>query len=293
MVKLLLLICFYIILEQVYAHKGNPKCSNLCSLNSTDDLIGKALDPVLWVQTSVEYKMMARQVYKLAEMNIDTALKDKNWTAAFEQGRNYQNLPPAVILDLDETVMDNSPFEARCAKVGVEYDFDLFSKWVNEANADIIPGAKSFISKLKHKNIKVFYVSNRVASFKKATLKNLREKLDKNITADDILLKAERKNWTSAKKNRRRFIAKNYRIIMLVGDDYNDFVYLGKVSPYKRKSQEEIHSKYWGKKWFLLSNPLYGNWKKSLKNYKYNYSDRDKLNLKYRNLNLKTLKKYR
>ena len=74
------------------------------------------LNSTLWVQTSVEYQTLARQAYKLAEIQLKAALKDRKWTASLEQTEKFANLQPAVILDVDETVLDNSPYQARLVK---------------------------------------------------------------------------------------------------------------------------------------------------------------------------------
>src|SRR6188472_3292809 len=71
----------------------------------------------LWNQRSVEFKGNALTVYALARIRLDQALADKTWTAApNEQKGDYQNLPPAVVLDLDETAIDNSPYEVWMLK---------------------------------------------------------------------------------------------------------------------------------------------------------------------------------
>src|ERR1051326_4687767 len=70
------------------------------------------LNATLWTQRSVEFKGNAMTVYALGKVRLDEALADKKWTAApVEQKGDYQNLPPAVVLDLDETVLDNSAYQ--------------------------------------------------------------------------------------------------------------------------------------------------------------------------------------
>ena len=71
------------------------------------------LNNVLWVQTAAEYQASCNQVYNSALLNIETAIADSRWTAALEQKENFQELPPAVIFDVDETVLDNSPYQAQ------------------------------------------------------------------------------------------------------------------------------------------------------------------------------------
>ena len=79
------------------------------------------LNAELWMQRSVEYKANALAVYALGKVQLDKALADKNWTAATEQTGNYQELPPAVVLDLDETAMDNSAYQTGLVTSGTDF----------------------------------------------------------------------------------------------------------------------------------------------------------------------------
>src|SRR5215203_940023 len=74
------------------------------------------LNAVAWMQTSLEYQASAVQAYRLAARQLDEALADRSWTAAIEQTGDASKLPPAVVLDIDETVLDNSPFQARVVR---------------------------------------------------------------------------------------------------------------------------------------------------------------------------------
>ena len=243
------------------------------------------LNGVLWTQTSIEYKVAANQAFNAAKASVEKALKNPDWTAALEQTGNYQGLKPAVIVDVDETVLDNSPFQARLVETCKSFNETLWEKWVNEASAEAVPGAKSFIQFLKSKGIKVFYVTNR--SLEEPTIKNIQTALDSDVTAKEVLCKREKPEWGSDKTSRRKFISKKYRILLLVGDDYNDFAFLGKVSPEERIKKAETQKMFWGEKWFIICNPLYGNWEKSLYDYNYILSDEEKIKIKLKYLNTK------
>lgn len=251
----------------------------LASGCATQRVTHERLDGVLWYQTSVESEMAATQAFLIAKDNVDQALVDPTWTAALEQSDDYQTFDPAVIVDVDETVLDNSPFQARLTKSGIPYDHNLWQAWVREANANPMPGARQFIQYLKSNGIKVFYVTNR--ELEDPTVRNLRAVLDSEVEFEDVLCKNEKPNWGSNKTSRRQLIADQYRILLLVGDDYNDFAFLGKVEPDKRKETAKDHKAYWGKKWIIVSNPLYGNWEKALYQYDYNMSDAEVLKTKY------------
>src|SRR5687767_3909483 len=76
------------------------------------------LNAVLWMQTALEYEATALQAYRLGQIQLDAALKEPRWTAAIEQPGDAAGLPPAVILDIDETVLDNSYYQARLVRDG-------------------------------------------------------------------------------------------------------------------------------------------------------------------------------
>ncbi|MFT7589338.1 MAG: 5'-nucleotidase (lipoprotein e(P4) family) [Limisphaerales bacterium] len=220
------------------------------------------LNGVLWTQTSPEFMVSSAQAFTLAELQVEKAIADKNWTALPDQTSDYQSLAPAVIVDVDETMLDNSPFQARLVEDGKEFDPELWSQWVNEIQAEAISGAKEFVDFLDQKGVKIFYVTNRV--LEAPTVKNIQLKLDADVTSADVYCKYEKEEWGSNKTPRRNLIAENYRVVLLIGDDYNDFTDLGKVSPSERVAKASAFEKYWGTKWIVLSNPHYGNWERSL-----------------------------
>jgi acid phosphatase len=187
-----------------------------------------------------------------------------------------------VITDVDETVLDNTPFQAKLVLKNAAFDAGKWTAWVREYRAEAIPGAKEFIAFLKSKNIRVFYVTNRTQ--KEPTLLNLQRVIDPEVTAEQVLCKNEQPGWGSDKTSRRAFLAQRYRILLLLGDDYNDFFFLGNVSPEERTTRAESQTAFWGQKWFLISNPLYGSWERALYGFDYRLSADQQRNKKIRHL---------
>ncbi len=223
----------------------------------------ETLNSTLWVQTSVEHRVSVVQSFELAKISLKQALHDPGWTAALEQTNDFKGLAPAVIVDVDETVLDNSPFQARLIKSTASDDwFENWQAWVHAAEAQALPGAKAFVRHLKELGVKIFYVTNR--QLEQPTIENLRAVLDPDVTADDVLCRNERKEWTSDKTSRRAAIAETYRVLLLIGDDYNDFTYLGKAGPEERCQRAEAYRDHWGTKWILISNSMCGSWEQSI-----------------------------
>lgn len=204
-------------------------------------------------------------VYQSAANELDAVL-DQNDTASLEQeGSNSQELPPAVILDVDETVLDNSPFQARLINQNESYTPAKWNKWVREEQAHAIAGALAFTKTADDKGITVFYLTNREAQVEEATFNNLK-KLGFPLQEDvDVLLtKNEHPGWTSAKVNRRKHVAKNYNILMLFGDNLNDFLSAENITYEERQALIDEHRERFGTQWFVLPNPVYGSWEQAL-----------------------------
>ena len=99
----------------------------------------------LWAQRSVEFKGNAMTVYALGKIRLDQALADKKWTAApVEQKGDYQNLPPAVVLDLDETVLDNSAYQVWTIKAGTNFSTKTWNEFCAAQISRAIPGSVEF-----------------------------------------------------------------------------------------------------------------------------------------------------
>ncbi|MBT3359092.1 MAG: 5'-nucleotidase, lipoprotein e(P4) family [Rhodospirillales bacterium] len=233
------------------------------------------LNSTYWTQNSIEFKANALAAYQLATLQLDQALADKNWTAApVEQTGNYQGLPPAVILDVDETVLDNSMFQAWMVLNDKTFSSKTWGPFVNSVTSRVIPGSLAFTKYADSKGVKVFYVSNRTGDLEEATRKNL-EKFGYPMggNVDTVLLKKERKEWASSKKGvRRAHVTKDYRVLLLIGDNFGDFVDGYKGSPKERLALWEENRSKWGKQWIMLSNPTYGSWESAAFGHSYKFS---------------------
>jgi len=234
------------------------------------------LHAVLWMQASAEYQAITRGLYHLAAVQLDRALEDPRWTAIPEQaGRpDLQALAPAVILDVDETVLDNSPEEGQRVLDRARYMPDLFAKWVTRAEAQAIPGADDFMRYALRRGVQVYLVTNRMASLKASTVENL-VKLQVPLGPEFVLCRGER-GWEGDKSSRRQFVAADHRVLLMVGDDLGDFVSISGAVPAgstepprmlpraERRALIDRFSGYWEDRWIVLPNPAYGSWERIL-----------------------------
>jgi 5'-nucleotidase (lipoprotein e(P4) family) len=222
------------------------------------------LNAVLWFQTSVEYQASAAQTYHSAENALLRGLRDPHWTGALEQTSHFESLPPAVILDLDETVLDNSPYEARLVASGEPYSDAAWTKWANEESAGLVPGAMHFLKFARAKGVATIYITNRTcdAANPADPLVAVLRKLQ--LPTEPIagrLFCAKDKN-DKDKTARRAMCAAKFRILLLFGDQLGDFLQIPPESATLEGRQKlyDAHQAMWGERWFQLSNPMYGSW---------------------------------
>ncbi|MGY4515105.1 HAD family acid phosphatase [Lysobacter sp. HA18] len=227
------------------------------------------LNAVLWMQTSDEYRANSLQTYRAAARELDRALEDRNWDALdpAERGNPARGLPPAVIFDVDETVLDNSPYQARLVQSGGEYNEALWGEWVNERKATAVPGVLEFAKAAQARGVTLFFISNRAADMKDATIANLRSagltvKDDSFLGLGTVVPDCEQDG--SDKNCRRQLIGRKYRVLMQFGDQLGDFAQVAPNTPANRDAIYDAHRDWFGERWWVLSNPTYGSWEPAL-----------------------------
>lgn len=222
----------------------------------------EALNANLWQQTAVEYDAAAEQAYRAARVALDLALTDPSFTAALEQTGSFASLPPAIILDVDETVLDNGAYNARRIKEGTRYTRETWQAWCEERAATPVAGALELTQYAASRGVTVFYVTNRESAVHGATKDNLRRAgFPLRDDLETLYTRGLKPEWGSSDKGpRRAAIAAGYRILLLVGDDFNDFDSRAKTNLAERDALAAAHRSFWGTRWIILPNPVYGSW---------------------------------
>ncbi len=253
---------------------GNWSCALLaltCAVTATaQDTTGRELvSATLWMQVAPEYRAQALQTYRLAGARLAT--RTEGSAALEQQGMDpaaLARLPTAVILDLDETVLDNTVFQARLLRDRATYNPDNWGAWVSEGVAEAVPGASEYIAAARQLGHTVFYITNRDCGVpastandpcpaQTTTIRNLLALgIDTVADPDRLMLRGERAEWNQSNKSvRRAAVAANYRIVALVGDDLGDF-----VDPTHFAGDRQRLEAHFGADWFMLPNPIYGSW---------------------------------
>lgn len=215
------------------------------------------LNAVLWQQTSVEYRAVAAQTYANARLMLDRALADPTWNALPDVNTRAE-LPPAVVLDLDETAFDNWRYQAELLQRGEMHNDERFGRFEAAGGAEAVEGSVEFLQYAASRGVKVFYVTNRddLVGGRRSL-----EQLGFPVTDDSLLFKAARPEWdTSDKTSRREWVAARHRVLILLGDDFNDFVLAHGKSIDERNALFVKHKNLFGTKWFALPNAMYGSW---------------------------------
>ncbi len=233
------------------------------------------LNATLWMQNSAEYEALLRGTYAQARRQLEVALATPSWDALVPSerpiGSGFESLPPAVIVDIDETMLDNSPFQARGIRDRQDYNLERWIAWSNERRARALPGALEFARAAADRGVTVWFISNRKHEGEvDSTADNLLA-LGFPLLDDrsNLLLKGDPRAPASEKAPRRAYVGARHRVLLLVGDQLGDF-HEPEVAPEAvtdsaaRQRAVAAFAPWWGERWFMLPNPAYGDWERVL-----------------------------
>ncbi len=217
---------------------------------------------ILFQQKASEYRALCLQAFNWAKIGIDADDKSKKKLPKIERKK-----PRAIVVDIDETMLDNSPAQAVGAKNNLPFELKSWYAWGEMRKAKAIPGAVDFANYAKSKNVRVFYVSNRDEVQKQATIDNLKAVGFPDISAENVLLRqvgADNKP-ISTKEPRRDDIEKTYRIVSLIGDNLNDLsdVFENKTVMTRFAETDKVNN-LWGNRFIVIPNAMYGEWESAI-----------------------------
>ncbi len=212
-------------------------------------------------QQAAEVKALQIQAYKLGSMRLKQILLEKKHSKKL-----------AVVVDIDETVLDNSPYQAKQVFTGESYPTG-WDDWCKLEKAEPIAGAVDFLNEAVSQGVDVYYISNRRHHLLEATMNNLKKVGFPQVELSHIMLRGE----TSSKVERRAKLSETHEIVLLFGDNLGDFTDLFEKKPMTERNalvdsiQSDIASKF-----ITLPNPLYGDWEGAIYNYNYGKSAEEK-----------------
>jgi 5'-nucleotidase (lipoprotein e(P4) family) len=220
---------------------------------------------VLWMQTSGERAALSYQAFTLARMMLDRDLRTTR-----------SKMKRAVIVDIDETIMDNSRNQAWLIKNRQSFSDQNWLAWVNRSEATAIPGAVEFLNYATSRGVRVFYITNRKAAEKEGTAINLRRLGFPNVNYETLLVRTDTKS--SSKEPRRQSVSARYRVVLLMGDNLNDFsdVFENAKTIAARASVTDQNKAKFGARFIVLPNPMYGDWENAVYDYNFKLSEEEK-----------------
>lgn len=217
---------------------------------------------VLYMQKAAEYRALCYQAFNTAQMYLDADFEKKTLKKLPKEERAK---PRAIVVDIDETVLDNSPSQAYGIVNKKPFNLQDWYAWGEKRSAKAVPGAVDFLNYAVSKGVKIFYVSNRDEVQKQATIDNLKSAGFQDVSNENVILRAAE----SGKEPRRKTISAKYRIVILAGDNLNDF-----ADVFERKSVDDRYAetekarKLFGAKYIVLPNAMYGDWESAIYEYK-------------------------
>jgi 5'-nucleotidase (lipoprotein e(P4) family) len=221
---------------------------------------------ILWTQTSGEARALAYQAFNLARLMLDRDL----------QSNRRSRMRRAIVVDADETVLDNSRYQATLQKNRQNYDARTWTEWVNRAEAAAVPGAVEFLRYAASRGVRVFYITNRNLAEKEGTALNLKKLGFPDVSDQTLLVRTDPK--TSSKEPRRKAVGSKYRIVLLMGDNLNDFAEIFEKSKTVegRLDAVERNKKEFGRRFIVLPNTMYGDWESAIYDYNFKLTEEEK-----------------
>jgi acid phosphatase len=202
---------------------------------------------VKYVRDSAEYVALCRMVYGFATRALAEA-------PAASAGKL-----DAVVLDIDETVLDNSVAQLELEAYGLAFGPEAWSAWVRRGQAAAVPGAVDFVRAARGRGLRVAYISDRDTSLLEATRENLRAQ-GLWDDGDRLCLRTSRERTKRVRRGELRdgqcecAFAQPARVLAYLGDQYGDFPEDGEQGAESRRADG------FGRTQFVLPNPMYGAW---------------------------------
>jgi len=198
----------------------------------------------LYQQRAAEYQALCYQAFNLASLQLQNELKADHAK------------PLAVVVDIDETVLDNSPYQAAGIAGGFGYPV-RWNEWIELAAAEAVPGSLEFLLEAENAGVEVFYITNRKEEYREATLRNLRKKGFPFADDAHLLMRTDQPE----KEVRRNFVKERFEIAVFAGDNLGDFSHIFETNDMEDRMQQTIENRNdFGKRWIVLPNAVYGNW---------------------------------
>jgi 5''-nucleotidase, lipoprotein e(P4) family len=212
-----------------------------------EDPAARMESALLWTQSSGEWRALCYQGWNIARVQLDALLPQP------------RTKPPAVVVDIDETVLDNSPYHAGLIVAG-DGSIPKWADWINSASAQPIPGALEFLRYAVSRGVEVFYITNRTVAEEPATLENLEKFGFPQVDKDHVLVRTAE----GSKDRRRATVAEQHDILLLCGDNLGDFAGFDDRTVEDRNAMTDELRGQFGRRFIVFPNTFVGDWQSAL-----------------------------
>ena len=202
---------------------------------------------IQWVQRSAEYSALALQAYRVATAHVETAAKGKapgTW---------------AVVADADDTIINNTEYQARLVRRGVRHTEDLFTAWAAERASTAVPGARAFLARVRELGGRIAIVTNRImvqCPDTEAVFKTLGMVYDVMLCRPDGASSDKNPRFSAVAAGETAAGGQPLDVVAFVSDNIHDFPGASQAL----RGQPEAAFSAFGARFFILPNPMYGSW---------------------------------
>lgn len=235
----------------VMAFSAIPVMADSLHAEAQQQLNEQDVKAVLWMQRAAEYRALCYQAYNIAWREIGEAV------AKHKEGSR----PLAIVVDVDDTILDNTPLISGCVGTKWLAHDEQWSAWCHDEQAEPMPGAVEFLQAVDRLGVGIFYITGREApQDEECSLRNLKRLKFPQISKKHVLMK--KPNFSKPK--RFALVNKDYDVILYMGDSMTDFPLGVKGLWQERNDITDKFKDEYGVKYILLPNPTYGGWENSL-----------------------------
>lgn len=227
----------------------NKGSENKVTMTAEQERSNQNVMGTLWYQSAAETKALYLQGYNVAKDKLTEYLKKPT------------EKPYSIVLDLDETVLDNSPYQVQNIKDGTAFTPENWDAWVQKAAAKPVAGAKEFLQFADKNKVEIYYISDRADNQVEATIKNLKEQGIPVQGEDHLMFK---KDSDKSKEGRREQVRNHTNLVLLFGDNLVDFADFSKTSIEDREKMLEQLQNEFGEKFIIFPNTMYGSFESAV-----------------------------
>jgi 5'-nucleotidase (lipoprotein e(P4) family) len=202
---------------------------------------------VSWVRDAAEFHAVVLQTYRAATGRVEEQ-------AAARTAGSW-----AVILDADETVINNLQYQIERGRLGLGFTPESWNAWVKRREATPLPGAARFLARVRELGGRIAIVTNRLGSEcddTEAVFRAHALMYDVMLCRPDGTPSDKNPRFAAVERGQAFGLAAPLDVVVVIGDNIHDFPGLSQQT---RAGGDAAFGDF-GVRFFLVPNPMYGSW---------------------------------